>query len=84
MKLGEFVRVPTVSNRAKVAVQILKDEALTPLLTIGIFGHLSCIHLATHSIFHTLLNFEEMTSLEVVNNSENEDTSLARITFLFA
>ena len=32
MKLHEFVRVPTVSDWAKFAVQISKDEAPTPLL----------------------------------------------------
>ena len=39
-----------VSSWAKFAVQISKDEAPTPLLTVGllfIFMHLSCVHLAT-------------------------------------
>ena len=90
MKLRVFVRVPTVSNRAKFAVELSKDEALTPLLTVGllfIFGHLSRVHLATlkiHSVSQTLLNFEQTTLWEVVNNSENEATSLVRIPFLFA
>ena len=75
MKLHEFVRVPTVSNWAKLAVQISKDEAPTPLLTVGllfIFGHLSRVHLTTskiHSISQTSLNFKQRTSPEVVNNS---------------
>ena len=90
MKLREFVRVPTVSDRAKFAVQISKDEAPTPLLTDGllfIFGHLLRVHFATlkiHSVSQTTPNFKQMTSPEVVNNSGNEATSLARIPFLFA
>ena len=90
MKLREFVRVPMVSDRAKFAVQISKDEALTSLLTVGllfIFVHLSHVHLATlkiHSVSQTSLNFEQRTSPEVVNNSGNEATDLARIPFLFA
>ena len=75
---SEFVRVPTVSDWAKFAVQISKDEAPTPLLTVGIlfvFMHLSCVHLATlkiHSVSQTLMNFKQRSSLEVVNNSRNE------------
>ena len=90
MKFHEFVRVPTVSDWAKFAVQISKDEAPTPLLTVGllfIFTHLSRVHLATlkiHSVSQTQLNFEQRTSLDVVNNSGNEATSLAKILFLFA
>ena len=90
MKLHEFVRVPMVSDWTKFAVQISKDEALTPLLTVGllfIFVHLSSVHLTTlnfQSIFQTPPNFERRTSPEVASNSENEATSLARITFLFA
>ena len=48
MKLREFVRVPRVSDRAKFAVQISKDEAPLPLLTVGflfIIVHLLCDHL---------------------------------------
>ena len=44
MKLREFVRVPMVNDSARFAVQISKDEAPTPLLTVGflfIFVHLS-------------------------------------------
>ena len=90
MKLHEFVRVPTVSNGDKFAVQILKDEAPTPLLTVGllfIFRHLLRIHLAAlkiHSVSQTSPYFEQTTSPEVVNNSGKEATSLARIPFLFA
>ena len=90
MKLRVFVRVPTVNDGAKFAVEISKDEALTPLLTVGllfIFGHLSRVHLATlkiHRVSQTSPNFEQTTSREVVNNSENEATSLTRIPFLFA
>ncbi len=90
MKLREFARVPTVSNWAKFTVQILKAEAPTPLLTVGllfIFMHLSHVHLATlkiHSVSQTPLNFEQRTLPEVVNNSGNEATSLVRILFLFA
>ena len=75
---------------AKFAVQISKDEALTPLLTVGllfIFAHLSRVHLATlkiHSVSQTPLNFEQRTLPEVVNYSRNKATSLARILFLFA
>ena len=78
MKIREFVRVPTVSDWAKFAVQILKDEALTPLLTVGllfIFGHLLRVHLATlkiYSVSQASPNFEQKTSPEVVNNSGNE------------
>ena len=90
MKLREFVWVPTVSDLAKFAVQISKDEAPTPLLTVRllfIFVHLSCVHLATlkiHSVSQTQPNFKQRTLPEVVNNSGNEATSLARIPFLFA
>ena len=90
MKLREFVRVPTVSDRAKFAVQISKDEAPTPLLTVVllfIFGHLLRVHFATvkiHSVSQTSPNFEQTTSLEAVNNSGNEATSFARILFVFA
>ena len=61
-----------------------------PLLAVGllfIFGHLSHVHLTTlkiHSVSQTPLNFKQRTSLEVVNNSRNEATSLMRILFLFA
>ena len=78
------------TDLAKFAVQISKDEAPTPQLTVGllfIFGHLSHVHLATlkiHSISQTLPNFKQRTSTEVINNSGNEATSLARIPFLFA
>ena len=60
MKLREFVWVPTVSDWAKFAVQISKEEALTPLLTVGllfIFRHLSHVHLITlktHGVSQTL------------------------------
>ena len=90
MKLRAFVRVPTVSDRAKFAVQMSKDEAPTPLLTVGLLfisGHLSRVHLATlkiRSISQTSPNFEQRASPEVVNNSGNKATSLARILFLFA
>ena len=90
MKLREFVRVPTVSDWAKFAVQISKDEAPMPLLTVRllfILGHLLRVHLASlkiHSVSQTLMNFEQLTSPEVVNNSRNKATSLARIPFLFA
>ena len=85
IKLCEFVRVPTVSDWAKVAVQISKDEALTPLLTEGllfIYMHLSCVHLTAlkiQSISQTPQNFEQKTLLEVVNNSGNEVTSLVKM-----
>ena len=90
MKLREFVRVLAESDGAEFAVQISKDEAPTPLLTVGllfIFGHLSRVHLATlkiHSISQTSMNFEQTTSPEVVNNSGNEATSLMRSPFLVA
>ena len=90
MKLREFVSVPTVSDWAKFAVQISKDEAPMPLLTVGllfIFGHLSHIHLTTlkiHSVSQTSLNFKPRTLLKVVNNSRNKATGLVRIPFLFA
>ena len=44
MKLCEFVRVPRISDLAKFVVQILKDEALTPLLTVGLLFKFSCIY----------------------------------------
>ena len=78
-----LLRVLTVSDWARFAVQISKDEAPTPLLTVGllfIFGHLSCIHLTTlkiHSVSQTSQNFEQKTSPEVINNSGNKVTSLA-------
>ena len=53
MKLQEFVRVPTVSDWAKFAVQISKDAAPTPLLTAGLLfisGCLSHVHLVTLKI----------------------------------
>ena len=53
MKFHEFVRVLRVSNWAKFAVQISKDEALMPLLTVGllfIFMHLSCVYLLQNLI----------------------------------
>ena len=53
MNLCEFVRGPRVSDWAKFAVQTSKDEAPTPLLTVGllfIFMHLLCVHLATLKI----------------------------------
>ena len=90
MKLHEFVRVPTVSDLDKFAVQISKDEAPTPLLTVGllfIFMHLSSDHRAAlkiHSVSQTPPNFEQRTSLEVVNSSRNLATSLMKILFLFA
>ena len=90
MKLHEFVRVPTVSDWAKFAVQISKDEAPTPLLTVGllfILGHLSRVHLTTlkiNSVSQTSPNFKQTTSPEAVNNSGNEAISLTRILFLFA
>ena len=86
MKLLEFVRVPM----SQICSSNLKDEAPTPLLTVGllfIFVHLSRVHLATlkiHSISQTPLNFKQRTSLEVVKNSGNKATCLARILFLFA
>ena len=86
----EFVRLPRVSDWARFAFHISKDEAPMPLQTVGllfIFMHLSCAHLATlkiHSVSQTPLNFEQRTSPEVRHNSGNEATSLARIPFLFA
>ena len=85
MKLCETVRVTTVSDLAKFAVLISKDEAPTPLLTVGllfIFVHQSCVHLTTlkiHSFAQTPPNFEQKTSSEVVKNSGNKATSLMRI-----
>ena len=87
LMLCEFVRVglPRVSNWAKFAVQISKAEAPTPLLTVGllfIFMNLSHAHLTTlkiHSVSQTPPKFKQRTSLEVVNNSGKEATSLMRI-----
>ena len=70
MKVREFVRMSRVNAWAKFAVQIFKDEAPTPLLTVGLFFsfvHLSCVHLATlkiHSISQTPPNLEQRTSPE--------------------
>ena len=61
-----------------------RDEALTPLLRVGllfIFMHLSCVHLAT---LKTPLNFEQRMLSEVVHKRENEAKNLVRILFLFA
>ena len=80
----------TVSDWAKFAVQISKDETPMPLLTVELLfisRHLLCVHLTNlkiHSISQTSPNFEQRTSLEVVNNTGNEATSLTRILFLFA
>ena len=77
MKLPEFVRVPLVSDWAIFAVQISKDKAPAPLLTVGllfIFMHLSCVHLATlkiHSVSQTPPNLKQRTLPEVVDNSGN-------------
>ena len=75
MKLHEFVRVPRVSDWARRAVQISKDEAPTPLLTAGllfIFLHLLCVHLITlkiHSVCQTPLNFR---TEDVARSSEQQ------------
>ena len=77
MKLPEFVRVPLVSDWAIFAVQISKDKAPAPLLTVGllfIFMHLSCVHLAAlkiHSVSQTPPNFRQRTLPEVIDNSGN-------------
>ena len=92
MKLHEFVRVPMVSDRAKFAIQISKDKALMPLLTVTllfIFVHILCVHLTNlkiHSISQTPLNFKQKTLPEVVtvNNGGNGTTNLVRIPFLVA
>ena len=69
MKLCEFVRVPMVSDCAKFAVQISKDEAPTPLLTVKlffIFEHLSRVHLATvkiHSVSQTPPNLKQVSCI---------------------
>ena len=41
MTLHKFVRVPRVSDWAKFAFQISEDEAVTPLLTVGLFIFMS-------------------------------------------
>ena len=51
MKLCEFVRVPTVSDWAKFAVQISKDEAPTPLLTVGFCLFLAIYHVSTSQLW---------------------------------
>ena len=90
MKFREFVRVPGVSDWAKFAVQISKDEAPMPLLTVELLFisvHLTCLHLTTlkiHNASQTPPKSEQRASPEVVNNSGNEATSLARIPSLFA
>ena len=67
--------MPKVSDCAKFAVEISKDEAPVPVLTVGLLFismHLSCVHLATlkiHSISQTPPNFKQRASPEVVNNS---------------
>ena len=92
MKLREFVRLgcPRKATEPNFSVQISKDEAPTPGLTVGLLFicvHLSCVHLTTlkiHSVSQTPLNFEQRALLGVVNNSGNESTSLRRNPFLFA
>ena len=77
--------MPRVSDGAIFAVQISKDEAPTLLLTVVlVFSYLSCVHFTTlkiHSVSQTTPNFKQRTSSEVVNNNENEATSLVRIPF---
>jgi len=93
MKLHEFVRVPMVSDWARFAVQISKDEAPTPLLisdTIAdsrafvYFGaSIACPPRNFENSQH-LSNSKQRASPEVVNNSGNKATSLVRIPFQFA
>ena len=69
MKLREFVRVPTVSDWAKFAVQISKDEAPTPLLTVGllfIFGH----PLRNFENSQRLSNFAELRTNDIAGSSK--------------
>ena len=50
--------------------------------SVLVYVHLAALKI--HSVSQTSPNFEQRTSPEVVNNSGNEATSLARIPFLFA
>ena len=88
IKLREFVRVPTVSD-SQICSSNLKriSDTIAFVGLLFIFGHLSCVHLATlkiHSVSQTSLHFEQRTLPEVVNNSGNEAISLVRIPFLLA
>ena len=79
-----------VTDLAKFAVRILKDEAPMPMPTVALFFIFvlpSCIHLATlkiHSVSKTPPNFEQRTLPEVLRNCKNEAASLVRIPFLLA
>ena len=71
MKLCKFVRVPRVRNWAKFAVQISKDEAPMPLLTVGfffIFVHLLCVHPAALKI-DSVSNSTEFQTKDVAGSS---------------
>ena len=87
MKLCEFVRVPTVSDWDKFAVQIWKDEAPVHIANSRAFVYFRASVACPPRNFENsqhLSNFEQKTSPEVVNNSRNEATSRVRILFLFA
>ena len=51
MKFCEFVRVPMVSDWAKFAVQISKDEAPTPLLTVGLLFFSAIYRVSTSQLW---------------------------------
>ena len=67
MKLSEFVRVPRVSNWAKICSSNLKgwrSDATANSRLLFVFVHLSWVHLTTlkiHSIFQTPLGTELWT-----------------------
>ena len=64
MKLREFVRVPTVSDWAKFAVQISKDEALTPLPKIGDFVYFCASITCPSRNFENLQRLSDSTELQ--------------------
>ena len=71
LNLREFVGVPRVSDWAKSAVQISKDEAPMPLLTVGfffIFVHLLCVHPAALKI-DSVSNSTEFQTKDVAGSS---------------
>ena len=71
IKLSGFVWVPTVSDRTRFAVQISKDEAPTPLLTVGLFisAHLLCLSCNfENSLCHS--NSTELQAKDIARSSE--------------
>ena len=73
MKLCEFVRGATVSDWAKFAVQISKDEAPTPLLTVGLLFIL-CASITCPS--HNFGNSQRLSSSTELRTKDIAGSSL--------